>query len=58
MLYCKSVKIVSGKERLKFVGIKIEIFLFDDCNKMCVICEGVWKWDRVGRMCGVKEEVM
>lgn len=54
----KSAKTASGKERLKLAGIKTETLPLDDRNKMRAIREGVKKWDRAGRMRGVKEEAM
>lgn len=54
----KSAKTASGKERLKLAGIKTETLPLDDRNKMRAIREGVRKWDRAGRMRGVKEEAM
>lgn len=50
-------KTASGKERLKMAGIKTEALPLDDRNKMRAIREGVRRWDRAGRMRGVKEEV-
>jgi DnaJ family protein C protein 28 len=49
-------KTASGKERLKMAGIKTETLPLDDRNKMRAIREGVRRWDRAGRMRGVKEE--
>lgn len=49
-------KTASGKERLKLAGIKTESLPMDDRNKMKAIREGVRRWDRAGRMRGVKEE--
>ncbi|PWN33816.1 uncharacterized protein FA14DRAFT_125284 [Meira miltonrushii] len=54
----RSAKTASGKERLKLAGIKTETLPLDDRNKMRAIREGVRKWDRAGRMRGVKEEAM
>lgn len=54
----RSAKTASGKERLKLAGIKTETLPIDDRNKMRAIREGVRKWDRAGRMRGVKEEAM
>lgn len=49
-------KTATGKERLKLAGIKTEALPLDDRNKMKAIREGVRRWDRAGRMRGVKEE--
>lgn len=49
-------KTASGKEKLKLAGIKTESLPLDDRQKMKAIREGVRRWDRAGRMRGVKEE--
>lgn len=51
-------KTARGKDRLKLAGIKTESLPLDDTNKMRAIREGVRRWDRAGRMRGVKEEAM
>lgn len=51
-------KTASGKERLKLAGIQTEALPIDDRNKMRAIRESVRKWDRAGRIRGVKEEAV
>jgi hypothetical protein len=50
--------IATGKDRLKMAGIRTENLPTDDRAKMRTLRESVRRWDKAGRMRGIKEEAM